>query len=315
MMRHSSNMEEQSREPSVVITVLKLWPYIWPRDHPWLKRRVFVALLFLVAAKLATAMVPFFFKFVTDILTGNDLGLPMVPLFLLTPFMLVIGFISMRVMTIGFNQLRDALFARVGQHAVRQLAFKTFTHIHKLSLRFHLERRTGGLSRVIERGTKGIESIVRYTILNSLPVVLEFALYAGIFFYYFGFLYVVVIAVTVIIYSGYTIKTSDWRTRIRRAMNEADTAAHAKAVDSLLNFETVKYFGNETAEAHRFDRSLQQYEASAIRSYTSLGWLNFGQSTIFAIGMLIIMLLSARAVQNGTQTIGDFVLIHLCDCG
>ena len=304
-------MEEQSREPSVIITVLKLWPYIWPRDHPWLKRRVFLALFFLVAAKLATAMVPFFFKFVTDVLTGNDLGLPVVPLFLLTPFMLVIGFISMRVMTIGFNQLRDALFARVGQHAVRQLAFKTFTHIHKLSLRFHLERRTGGLSRVIERGTKGIESIVRYTILNSLPVVLEFALYAGIFFYYFGFFYVVVIAVTVIIYSGYTIKTSDWRTRIRRAMNEADTAAHAKAVDSLLNFETVKYFGNETAEAHRFDRSMQQYEASATRSSTSLGWLNFGQSTIFAIGMLIIMLLSARAVQNGTQTIGDFVLIHL----
>ena len=270
-----------------------------------------MALLFLVSAKLATAMVPFFFKFVTDVLTGNDPGLSMVPLFLLTPFMLVIGFISMRVMTIGFNQLRDALFARVGQHAVRQLAFKTFTHIHKLSLRFHLERRTGGLSRVIERGTKGIESIVRYTILNSLPVVLEFALYAGIFFYYFGFLYVVVIAVTVIIYSGYTIKTSDWRTRIRRAMNEADTAAHAKAVDSLLNFETVKYFGNETAEAHRFDRSMQQYEASAIRSYTSLGWLNFGQATIFAIGMLIIMLLSALAVQNGTQTIGDFVLIHL----
>ena len=165
--------------------------------------------------------------------------------------MLVIGFISMRVMTIGFNQLRDALFARVGQHAVRQLAFQTFTHIHKLSLRFHLDRRTGGLSRVIERGTKGIESIVRYTILNSLPVVLEFALYAGIFFYYFGILYVVVIAVTVIIYSGYTIKTSDWRARIRRAMNEADTAAHAKAVDSLLNFETVKYFGNETAEAQR----------------------------------------------------------------
>ena len=189
MMRHSSNMEEQSREPSVIITVLKLWPYIWPRDHPWLKRRVFVALFFLVAAKLATAMVPFFFKFVTDVLTGNDLGLPMVPLFLLSPLMLVVGFISMRVMTIGFNQLRDALFARVGQHAVRQLAFKTFTHIHKLSLRFHLERRTGGLSRVIERGTKGIESIVRYTILNSLPVVLEFALYAGIFFYYFGFIF------------------------------------------------------------------------------------------------------------------------------
>ena len=310
-MRHSSNIEEKLQEPLVITTVLKLWPYIWPHDQPYLKRRVFIALFFLVAAKLATAMVPFFFKFVTDVLNGNDLGLPKVPLFLLTPLMLVIGFISMRVMTNGFNQLRDALFARVGQHAVRQLAFQTFTHIHKLSLRFHLERRTGGLSRVIERGTKGIENIVRYTILNSLPVVLEFTLYAGIFFYYFGFFYLVVIAVTVITYIVYTIKTSDWRTRIRRVMNEADTAAHTRAVDSLLNYETVKYFGNETAEAKRFDQSMQQYEGAAIRSSTSLGWLNFGQSTIFAIGMMATMLLSARAVENGTQTIGDFVLIHL----
>jgi len=310
-MQNSKNTNDLIEEPSVITTVLKLWPFIWPRDHPDLKRRVFFALLFLVAAKLATALVPFLFKFVTDVLAENDLGLPMVPLFMLTPLMLIVGFIAMRILTNGFNQLRDALFARVGQHAVRQLAFITFTHIHKLSLRFHLERRTGGLSRVIERGTKGIESIVRYTILNSLPVVLEFALYAGIFYYYFGFFFVVVIAITVVLYSVYTVKTSNWRAIIRRDMNLADTSAHSKAVDSLLNYETVKYFGNEAGEAQRFDRSMQQYEGAAIRSTTSLGWLNFGQTTIFAVGMLISMLLSAQAVQSGDQTIGDFVLIHL----
>ena len=310
-MQNSKNRHELIEEPSVIITVLKLWPYIWPRDHPDLKRRVFFALLFLVAAKLATALVPFLFKFVTDVLAGNDLGVPMVPLSMLTPLMLISGFIIMRILTNGFNQLRDALFARVGQHAVRQLAFITFNHIHKLSLRFHLERRTGGLSRVIERGTKGIESIVRYTILNSLPVVLEFALYAGIFYFYFGFFFVVVMGITVVLYSVYTVKTSNWRAIIRRDMNLADTTAHSKAVDSLLNYETVKYFGNEAGEAQRFDQSMQQYEGAAIRSTTSLGWLNFGQTTIFAIGMMISMMLSAQEVQSGKQTIGDFVLIHL----
>ncbi len=298
-------------DPPIARTLLKLWPYIWPSDQPHLKWRVFWALVFLVLAKLATALVPFFFKFVTDVLAGTPLDAPYMPLFLLTPLMLVVGFVVMRVLTNGFNQLRDALFARVGQHAVRQLAFKTFTHIHRLSLRFHLGRRTGGLSRIIERGTKGIEGIVRYTILNSLPVVLEFGLYAGIFFYYFGWFYVVVIAVTVFLYSIFTIKTSNWRTFIRREMNKADTKANEKAVDSLLNFETVKYFGNEAAEARRFDRSMQSYESAAVRSSTSLGWLNFGQTTIFSIGMMVSMLMSAAAVQRGDQTIGDFVLIQL----
>ncbi|MGB2061388.1 MAG: ABCB family ABC transporter ATP-binding protein/permease [Candidatus Puniceispirillales bacterium] len=298
-------------ESSVLSTILKLWPYIWPHGHPRLKRRVFIALVFLVAAKLATAVVPFFFKFVTDSLAGNDLDITAVPLFLLTPLMLIIGFISARILTNAFNQLRDALFARVGQHAVRNLSQKAFIHTHRLSLRFHLERRTGGLSRVIERGTKSIESIVRYTILNTFPVILEFILYAGIFFYYFGAAYVLTISLTIICYIFYTIKTSDWRTRIRRKMNQADTVSNALAIDSMLNYETVKYFGNEKPEAERFDQSMQQYEQAAIKSSTSLGWLNFGQAVIFSVGMLISMMMSAHAVQQGTQTIGDFVLIHL----
>jgi ABC-type transport system involved in Fe-S cluster assembly fused permease/ATPase subunit len=183
--------------------------------------------------------------------------------------------------------------------------------MHQLSLRFHLQRRTGGLSRVIERGTKGIESVVRYTVLSTLPVVFEFALYAGIFFYNFGIAYVVVIAVTVISYSVFTVKTSDWRTVIRREMNRADTEANTRAVDSLLNYETVKYFTNEKTELMRFDQAIAQYEKAGVRTSTSLGWLNFGQAAIFSLGMMASMLLSANAVMRGEQTIGDFVLIHL----
>ena len=268
-------------EKSVIGTVVKLWPYIWPHDRPSLKRLVFVAVLLLIAAKLVTATVPFFFKYVTDSLAGNALDLPFLPLFLLTPLMLILGFVAARILSIAFNQLRDALFARVSQHAVRQLALRAFSHMHQLSLRFHLQRRTGGLSRVIERGTKGIESVVRYTVLSTLPVIFEFTLYAGIFFYNFGAAYVLVIAITVISYSVFTVKTSNWRTIIRREMNRSDTEANTRAVDSLLNYETVKYFTNEKIELARFDHAIAQYEKSGIKTSTSLGWLNFGQATIF----------------------------------
>lgn len=303
--------QSQPDEPgqqSVIRTLAYLWPYIWPQDRRDLQRRVFVAALFLVFAKLITAATPFFFKYATDALAGKATGLP---LFALPPLMLIVAFIVGRILVSGFTQLRDALFARVGQHAVRKLALETFTHMHQLSLRFHLERRTGGLSRLIERGTKGIESIVRYTVLSTMPVIIEFILYLGIFAYYFGWAYVVVIAITVLAYSLFTIKTSDWRTKIRRDMNQSDTAANSKAVDALLNFETVKYFGNESAEAQRFDQSMARYEAAATKTWTSLGWLNFGQALIFSCGMLACMILSAQAVQSGTQTIGDFVMVHV----
>ena len=309
--RHTTSPQSQVAEKSVIGTVLKLWPYIWPHDRPRLKHLVFVAVLLLIAAKLVTATVPFFFKYVTDSLAGNELDLPFLPLFLLTPLMLILGFVAARILGIAFNQLRDALFARVSQHAVRQLALRAFSHVHQLSLRFHLQRRTGGLSRVIERGTKGIDSVVRYTVLSTLPVIFEFALYAGIFFYNFGAVYVLVIAITVVSYSVFTVKTSNWRTVIRREMNRSDTEANTRAVDSLLNYETVKYFTNEKTELARFDHAIAQYEKAGIKTSTSLGWLNFGQAAIFSLGMTASMLLSANAVIRGEQTIGDFVLIHL----
>src|SRR5262245_3343634 len=283
---------------------------MWPADRADLKLRVIWATIFLVVAKLTLIGVPYFFKWATNALANNFKSPPPLPDFLLAPVMLVVAYNVVRIVQWGFNQLRDALFAQVGQHAVRQLAYKTFVHMHNLSLRFHLERRTGGLSRVIERGTKGIETIVRFTILNTLPTILEFALTAVIFAVAYGWLYVVVIAVTVWVYTWFTVRASDWRISIRRQMNSSDTDANTKAIDSLLNFETVKYFNNERMEAERFDRSMARYEIAATKTWTSLGWLNFGQGLIFGIGMTIAMVMSAREVMAGTQTIGDFVFVN-----
>ena len=292
-------------------TIRNLWPYMWPSDRPDLKMRVLWATLFLVVAKLVLVIVPYFFKYATDALNGKADAPEFFPAWLLAPVMLVLAYNVARVTQWGFNQLRDALFARVGQYAVRQLAFRTFKHMHKLSLRFHLERRTGGLSRIIERGTKGIEIIVRFTILNTAPTILEFALTAAIFAYSYGWSYVAVIAAVVCLYSWFTVRASDWRINIRKEMNESDNEASTKAIDSLLNFETVKYFGNEEMEARRFDQSMQRYESSATKTWTSLGWLNFGQGLIFGTGMTIVMVMSALEVQAGNQTIGDFVFINV----
>lgn len=291
-------------------TLKNLWPYMWPADRPDLKMRVLWASVFLLLSKIVLIMVPYFFKWATDALNGELSAPDWLPMMLATPVMLVIAYNTVRLVQWGFNQLRDALFARVGQHAVRQLAYKTFVHMHELSLRFHLERRTGGLSRVIERGTKGIETIVRFTILNTAPTLIEFALTAVIFGFAYGWSYVAVTAVTVWLYIWFTVRASDWRISIRRAMNASDTDANTKAVDSLLNFETVKYFGNEDMEARRFDVSMAGYEKSATQVWTSLGWLNMGQGVIFGLGMMVMMVMSAMAVQAGEQTIGDFVFIN-----
>lgn len=291
-------------------TLKNLWPYMWPSDRADLKRRVMWAGGFLLVAKVAQVVVPYFFKWATDALNGNADGLGFLPAVLIAPIMLVIAYNFARVVQLGFNQLRDALFAKVGQHAVHQLAYRTFVHIHRLSLRFHLERRTGGLSRIIERGVKGIEAIVRFTILNTLPTLLEFALVAVIFGVTYGLSYVVVTAVVVWLYIWFTVRASDWRISIRRDMNDSDTEANTKAIDSLLNYETVKYFGNEDMEARRYDESMERYEHAATRIWTSLGWLNMGQGVIFGAGMAVMMVMSAMAVQRGEQTIGDFVFIN-----
>lgn len=291
-------------------TLRNLWPYMWPADRADLRARVVWATVLLVVAKLTLVAGPYFFKWATDALAGDAKSVPPLPSFLLAPVMLVVAYNVVRLVQLGFNQLRDALFARVGQYAVRQLAFRTFVHMHELSLRFHLERRTGGLSRIIERGTKGIETIVRFTVLNTLPTILEFGLTAGIFAVTYGWKYVAVVAVTVMLYIWFTVRASDWRIVIRRDMNDSDTDASTKAIDSLLNYETVKYFNNEGMEAERFDRSMARYEIAATRIWTSLGWLNFGQGIIFGLGTVVVMCMSALEVQAGTQTVGDFVFIN-----
>ena len=291
-------------------TIRNLWPYMWPAERPDLRMRVVWASVYLVISKIVLILVPYFFKWATDALNGKFEASELVPVLLIGPLMLVAAYNVARIVQAGLNQLRDALFASVGQYAVRKLAYKTFVHMHDLSLRFHVERRTGGLSRIIERGTKGIETIVRFTILNTAPTILEFLMTAVIFAFTYGPSYLAVVVVTVWLYTWFTVRASDWRINIRRDMNASDTDANSKAINSLLNFETVKYFGNEAMEAKRFDAAMARYEISATRIWTSLGWLNFGQAVIFGTGMAIMMIMSGREVLAGTQTLGDFVFIN-----
>ena len=294
----------------------QLWPYLWPSARPDLRLRVLIALGILVAAKIVTVLIPYTYKWATDALVhkptaavGGGVTVSWMALFAL-PILLVVAYGVGRIMMNVFNNLRDALFARVGQYAVRNLAYITFVHMHELSLRFHLQRRTGALQRIIERGVNGIETLVRFTILNTLPTVLEFGLAAAIIAWQFNWRYLLVVVVTIVIYVVFTIKVSDWRIQIRRDMNESDQDAQTKAIDSLLNFETVKYFGNETMEARRYDRAMAKYETAAIKIYTSIAWLNVGQIIIFTAGSTVCMVMSAIAVMHGQQTLGDFVLIN-----
>ncbi|MGE0584479.1 MAG: ABC transporter ATP-binding protein/permease [Flavobacteriaceae bacterium] len=301
------------RDRSTLGTLADLWPYIWPSGRADLKRRAVIALLLLVAAKLVTILVPYLFKWATDALADPARfvqGVPAALLLVAGPVALVAGYNVGRISMALFQQMRDAVFASVGQHAVRVLANQTFVHMHGLSLRFHLERRTGGLSRIIERGTKGIETVVRYTILSTIPTIIEFALVAIVVAVHFDWTYLVVLSVTVAVYLWFTFWMSERRIAIRRRMNESDTDANSKAIDSLLNFETVKYFGNETMEASRFDQSMGRYEKAATQTWVSLAWLNSGQTVIFSLGMMACMVLSAMAVLDGRQTIGDFVMIN-----
>ena len=292
----------------------ELLPYVWPADRPDLRWRVVFALLALVVAKAITLAVPIAYKQVVDWLTGHASGAGVANVSAIglaaLPAMLIIAYGVGRVLMVLFAQFRDIWFTVVAQHAVRELAIKTFRHLHALSLRFHLERRTGGLSRVIERGVNGVDTIVRMAVLNSIPTAVELLMISGLVAYYFGWIYVLVVLATVLLYVWFTFVASERRIPIRRDMNDSDTEAHSKAVDSLLNYETVKYFGNEELEAKRFDASIARYVKAAIRTYTSLGVLNTGQAIIFTIGTVICMLLAARDVTRGTLTVGDFVMIN-----
>ncbi|HEY8595345.1 MAG TPA: ABC transporter ATP-binding protein/permease [Devosiaceae bacterium] len=296
-------------EGSVFRTVRNLWQYMWPADRPDLKRRVLLAIGALILAKVASTLAPFAYKAVIDSLGAPDASNGLVTVVAL-PIMLVIAYGVANVADNGFQQLRDVLFARVGQHAVRRLAYRTFVHLHALSLRFHLQRRTGGLSRVIERGTKGIETIVRFTMLNTAPTFIEFLIVGSIFAWMFGLWFLGVLVATIWLYVWFTVRASNWRISIRRDMNQSDTDANSKAIDSLLNFETVKYFGNERLEADRFDESMAGYERAAVRIWSSLGVLNFGQGVIFYGGLTVISVMAAQGVLAGRLSVGDFVLIN-----
>ena len=263
----------------------------------------------LVLAKLVTVLTPFAYKHAVDWLTVADANAVQTAL-ALVPIMLIVAYGVGRVMMMVFTQIRDVLFTRVGQYAVRRLSNETFRHLHNLSLRFHLERKTGGLTRTIERGRAAVDLIIRMGILNSIPTALELVMVLGIVAYLFGWEFVLVIGCTVAAYIVFTFKASEWRLAIRREWNESDTEANTKAVDSLLNYETVKYFGNEDWEARRFDQSMERYESTAIRAYVSLSWLNIGQSAIFTAGLTICMLLSARGITHGVYTVGDFVMVN-----
>ncbi|MDE2378982.1 MAG: ABC transporter ATP-binding protein/permease [Bradyrhizobium sp.] len=299
---------------TLIGTLAHLWPYIWPSDRSDLKMRVVWSMVLLLVAKLATLSVPFTFKWAIDALTGADTA-PVEAsnwqLWLIaSPLLLTASYGVTRVLMAVLTQWRDGIFARVAMHAVRKLATITFIHMHELSLRFHLERKTGGLTRVLERGRTGIEVIVRMVILQLIPTIVEVSLLMAVLLWQFDWRYVVATLITVVIYMYYTYIATEWRIGIRRKMNESDTDANTKAIDSLLNYETVKYFGAEAREAQRYDRSVERYEEASVKTYTSLAVLNTGQAVIFTAGLTATMMMCAVGVRNGRNTVGDFVLVN-----
>ncbi|MCF6317480.1 MAG: ABC transporter ATP-binding protein/permease [Marinosulfonomonas sp.] len=300
----SAEERRQSRE-----TIRKVIPYLWPKGQGWVKRRVVLSMFLLVFAKVISVLTPFFYKAAVDALTGDGAASP--------AWMLGAGAVGLTVaygmaklMTVGFQQLRDVVFARVGQGALRALALETFQHIHRLSMRYHISRKTGGLSRIVERGVKGVEFLLRFMLFSMGPLVLELAMVAGILYFLFDVWYLVVVVVTIWAYVWFTFKVTEWRVRIRKQMNDSDTDANQKAIDSLLNFETVKYFGAEEREAKRYDVSMAGYEAAALKTSYTLAFLNFGQSVFITAGLVGVMVMAAMGVQSGELTVGDFVMVN-----
>ena len=306
--------DKSIEQATLIGTLAHLWPYIWPSDRADLKMRVVWSMVLLLIAKLTTLAVPFTFKWAIDALTGADTA----PVqssnwkmwLIASPVIMTISYGGMRVLMAVLTQWRDGIFARVAMHAVRKLAYLTFVHMHELSLRFHLERKTGGLTRVLERGRLGIEVIVRMVILQLAPTVVEVSLLMGVLLWQFDWRYVLVTMITVVIFMYYTYIATEWRIEIRRKMNDSDTEANTKAIDSLLNYETVKYFSSEQREATRYDRSMERYERASVKTYTSLAVLNTGQAVIFTAGLTATMLMCAIGVRSGKNTVGDFVMIN-----
>mgnify|MGYP001033228921 FL=1 len=303
-MKNNAEIAAAERK-SGIRTILRVLPYLWPKDRFDFRVKVISALVLLVLAKAVINFAPFLYREAVNALTetGNS------P-FLLGAVGMTVAYGGARILSRGFEQLRDVVFAAVAQRAFRNLALETFQHIHKLSLRYHISRKTGALSRVIERGVKGLEFLLRFLLFSVGPLVLELLIIAGIMFFWFDYLYLTVIIVMIAVYIWFTFKVTEWRVKIRKFMNDQDTDANQKAIDSLLNYETVKYFSAEEREANRYDGAIKQYEKAALTTAYSLAFLNFGQSLIITAGLIIVMVMAALGVQSGYLTVGDFVMVN-----
>ena len=288
--------------------IRRVLPYLWPQGQAWVKRRVVMALVVLLISKLIAVSTPILYKQAVDALAPNGASAATILGFGAVGLTLAYGIA--RLMVVGFQQLRDVIFTKVGQRALRLLALETFAHIHRLSMRYHITRKTGGLSRVIERGVKGVDFLLRFLLFSMGPLMLELLMIAGILFFLFDIWYLAVVVLTITLYVVFTFKITEWRVRIRKEMNEQDMDANQKAIDSLLNFETVKYFGAEKWEADRYDRAMANYENAAIRTNYSLAFLNFGQSFLITSGLVAVMIMAAVGVQRGDLTVGDFVMVN-----
>lgn len=291
-------------------TIRRVLPYLWPADNREIRIRVVLALVALVLARVISVVTPFFYKGAVDAMAPGGAESSATVFLIAGAVGLTIAYGVARLMTVGFNQLRDVIFAKVGQRSLRRLALETFQHMHALSLRYHLTRKTGGLSRVIERGVKGVDFLLRFMLFSIGPLVLELLMIAAIMFFVFDIWYLAVIVVTIAIYIWFTFKVTEWRVQVRKKMNEKDTDANQKAVDSLLNYETVKYFNAEEREASRYDESMRGYEHAALTTSYSLAFLNFGQSLLITAGLVIVMVMAAIGVNNGDLTVGDFVMVN-----
>ncbi|MDB2360934.1 ABC transporter ATP-binding protein/permease [Amylibacter sp.] len=285
-------------------------PYLWPKSRKDIQFRVALAMLALILGEILGLLAPYFYGVSVDALApGADEDQT---IFMLTAGALgmVLAYGVMRILSVGFSQLRDVIFAQVGQRALRQLALETFRHMHRLSLRYHITRKTGGLSRVMERGVKGVEFLLRFMLFSIGPLILKLLIVAGIFYLEFGFIYMAIVLITIVLYIWFTFSVTEWRVKVRKEMNDKDTDANQKAIDSLLNFETVKYFGAEEREALRYDESMRGYEAAALKTSYSLAFLNFGQTLLITGGLITVMILAAMAVQRGELSVGDFVMAN-----
>ncbi len=296
------------KDPSLLGTVAHLWPYIWPKGRPDLERRVLLTFVLLLIGKFVNTAVPYAFKWGADAL--DQRGEAAIPSLLAGAVGFTILYGVLRIAQALLTQARDALFAAVAMHAVKRLASDVFMHMHELSMRFHINRKTGGLTRVLERGRDAIETLSRLVMSSGAPTIVEFVLVLAVFFWQFNWTYAFVTAITIFLYLAYTALATNWRISIRRAMNESDIDANVKAIDSLLNYETVKYFRAEEREAERYDISMERYRIASIDSYTSLAILNAGQAAIFTIGLTVVMLMCAYDIRAGRASVGDFVLIN-----